>query len=39
MILKSIANISKIKKILKWHPKIKFNNGINDMIKKIFQDY
>ena len=33
---KSIANISKIKKILKWHPKIKFNNGINDMIKKDF---
>ena len=33
---KSIANISKIKKILKWHPKIKFNNGINDMIKKDY---
>ena len=33
---KSIANISKIKKILNWHPKIKFNNGINDMIKKDY---
>ena len=33
---KSIANNLKIKKVLKWQPKIKFKNGIKDMIKKDY---
>lgn len=33
--MRSCANISKAKKILKWSPKIKFRNGINDMLKDI----
>ena len=33
--LKIWANISKAKKILKWKPSIKFDDGINDMLKDI----
>ena len=33
--MRSCANISKAKKILKWRPKIKFSDGINDMLKDI----
>ena len=31
----SKANVSKIKKMLKWKPKIKFEKGINDLLKNI----
>ena len=33
--MRSCANISKAKRILKWRPKIKFSDGINDMLKDI----
>lgn len=33
---KSIADISKVNKILKWDPKKKLKNGIQDMIKKDY---